>query len=129
MALKLRVGNFVEFPVALKVNDGGAEKTFKLRLTAKRLTSDQWKAWFEAEENQSKSVTDVAQALLLEHITGWSDQTLVIDDETGQPADFSPEGLQLMLGLFQVLGVVQNAYIDALGIKDGSTQKDARAKN
>lgn len=129
MALKLRVGDFVEFPVALKVNDCGNDKTFKVRLTAKRLNSDQWKAWFEAEENQSKSAMDVTKALLMEHITGWSDQTLVVDDATGQPADFSTEGLQLMLGLFQALGVVQTAYIDALGIKDGGTQKDARAKN
>lgn len=129
MALTLRVGNFVEFPVSLKVNDGGTDKTFKFRLTAKRLSSDDWRAWFETEENQNKSVTEVTEALLINHITGWSGQTLVIDDATGQPAEFSSDGLKLVLGLFQVMGVVQTAYIDALGIKDGSTQKDARAKN
>lgn len=129
MALKLRVGNFVEFPVTLKLNDGGKDKTFKLRLTAKRLSSQDWAAWFEAEENQNKSVTEVTKALLMDHITDWSEQTLVVDDDTGQPAEFSAEGLELMLGLFQVMGVVQTAYIEALGIKDGGTQKDARAKN
>lgn len=136
MALKLRVGNVVEFPIALTANDGGAEKTFKFRLTANRLSSEQWRAHFDGWRERIKeadaadlSMLDASEGLLMQNITGWAEQTLVIDDETGQPASFSAEGLRLMLGLFQAVALVQAAYITALGIKDGSTVKDARAKN
>ena len=129
MALQLRIGNFVEFPVALKARDGDKDKTFKLRLTGKRLSSEQWRAQFEGEDNSTKTAVELAEQLLLNNITGWSEQTLVVDDETGQPAEFSREGLQLVLGMFQALSVIQGEYITALGIKDGSTAKDARAKN
>lgn len=136
MAISLRVGNFVQFPVTLKVNDGGTDKTFKFKLEAKRLSSDQWRAHFDAWRERVKAaeaadiiMVDASEDLLRANITNWFEQTLVIDTETGQPATFSAEGLALVLGMFQAVAIVQAAYIDALGIKDGSTAKDARAKN
>lgn len=136
MALSLRVGNFVQFPVTLKVNDGGTDKTFKFKLEAKRLSSGQWRAHFDAWRERVKAaeaaditMAEASEDLLKTNITNWFEQTLVIDTETGQPAAFSTEGLSLVLGLFQSMTIVQAAYIDALGIKDGSTAKDARAKN
>lgn len=128
MAITLRVGNFVQFPVALKVNDGGADKTFKFQLTGKRISREQMFAALGVD-SLADTNDDALADMLATHITGWAEQTIAIDDATGQPADFSPEGLRLVLGLWGALGVIFLAYTQALGIRDGSTAKDARTKN
>lgn len=128
MANTIRVGNFVQFPVFLVANDNGTDKTFKFKLTGKRVSREQMFAALGVE-----SLSETTDAALIDflasHLTGWEEQTLVIDDSTGQPAEFSEEGLRLMLGLWGAVAIVFLNYTQSLGIKDGSTLKDARSKN
>lgn len=150
--LTLRIGNVVEFPVTLVVNDSGAEKKFKFKFLANRISANEWMEHFTAWRKKimtagtadgddfqggadllvddfTATTLTANEDLLLKNIIGWSEQTLVIDNATSQPAEFSEPGLRLVLGLFQSIPVIRDAYIDALGIKDGRKLKDERSKN
>ena len=129
MALHLRVGNSVGFSVTLSVNEGKTDKKYKFWFDANRLNVEQWDAYITAEEVTGKTIIEQIKNRLLDNITNWSEQTLVIDDESGQPAEFSKAGLELVLGLWDAWSLINAAYQSALGIKDGSSLKDARAKN
>lgn len=108
MAAILRIGNFVQIPVRLEINDAGKTAVFSFRLTAKRLSVDQWRDNFTTEgEHGEQTIKD----FLLDHITGWNGQTLVIDEETDHPCDFSRDNFALMLGVLGVQSVVFSGYM------------------
>lgn len=105
MAIKLKIGNFLDIPVKLSLNDGTPRPAnFSFSLTGKRLTTE------EARKVDGREYTEI----LRENITGWKDQTLVLDDETNQPAPFSPEAFEAMLGLVGVPQLLYAAYIHEL---------------
>ena len=98
MAAILNIGNFIELPIRLEINNGGKPAIFNFTLTAKRIDSAEWTRWFDDGEKKDESVSE----FLLEHVTAWSKQTLIIDSETNQPVEFSRENFAMML---TVLGV------------------------
>jgi hypothetical protein len=119
----LKIGNFVEFPVRLEINDAGTPAVFSFRLTAKRLTAQEWKSHFtEGGEHAEQTVLD----FLLDHITAWHGQTLVLDEETGAPAAFTREAFKAMLG---VLGVAAAVFAKYQATVLSATGKDGKAKN
>ena len=128
MANVIRVGNFVQFPVSLVINDFGADKTYKFFLAGKRISREQMFAALGVD-TLSDATDAVVNDFLVGHLTGWAEQTIVIDEATGQPSAFSEDGLRLVLDLWGVTAIVFSGYLQALGIKDGSTAKDARSKN
>jgi len=86
MAAVLRIGNFIQIPVRLEINDAGKNAVFSFRLTAKRLSVDQWREHFTDQgEHGEQTIKD----FLLDHVTGWDGQTLVADEDTHQPAAFA----------------------------------------
>lgn len=114
---KLNVSDTVEFPVTLTVNDAGTPREFTLRLQAKRLTDQALDA---ARDSNLKT-----EAFLAEHITGWRDQTLVVQAD-GSPADYTPEAFAVLLGVGGARLAVLAAYQRALAGADGL---GGRAKN
>ncbi len=99
MKFKTAVGNIVQIPVKLTLRDGTVDKLFAFSLTATRKTQA------EIEETPELSVKD----FLLDNTTDWSGQRLVLL-ENNEPAAYSREAFDYMLGQPGVLGVVWGAY-------------------
>jgi hypothetical protein len=123
MAAILKIGNFIQVPVRLEINDAGKNAVFSFRLTGKRLSVEQWKSHFtDGGEYGDQPVKD----FLLDHITAWDGQTLVMDDQTNQPAAFNRENFELMLGVLGVQQVVFQGYLKEV-LK--ARAPEGRAKN
>jgi hypothetical protein len=112
MAFKLKVGNTLSIPVKLEINDGASKPAaFNFKLTAARMSADEARAQFDVGgENADRTVAD----FLHEKITDWSGQTLVLDEDTGQPVPFSREAFTAMLSLVGVANVIYGAYVTEL---------------
>jgi hypothetical protein len=112
MAFKLKVGNTLSIPVKLEINDGASKPAaFNFKLTAARMSAEEACAQFEVGgEYADRTVAD----FLHEKITDWSGQTLVLDDDTGQPVPFSREAFTAMLSLVGVANVIYGAYVTEL---------------
>lgn len=123
MAAVLRIGNFIQVPIRLEINDAGKNAVFSFRLTAKRLNVEQWKSHFtDGGEHSEQTVKD----FLLEHVTEWDGQNLVMDDETNRQAPFTRENFELMLGVLGVQSVVFQCYLKEV-LKAGAPE--GRSKN
>lgn len=122
MAYKLRIGNFIEVPIHLRVRDGGQTKDFKFHITGKRLSAEEARSKLGGEgETANETVGEFLKA----HITDWRGQTLVVD-EADQPAAFSAEALEALLSVAGAAGVIYLAYLKELAVSDGA---EARRKN
>ena len=112
MAFTLKVGNTLSIPIKLEINDGGAKPVpFGFRLFAERLSAE---ALRDLIQNAGEHAEHSVPEFLHRQITGWHGQTLVMDDNTGQPAEFGKEAFDAMLSLAGVAGVVYGAYITEL---------------
>ncbi len=123
MSYKLVISDTVKFQVKLSVNDAGVKKDFSLWLEGRRLDMGHLKA--DLEDNGEMKLMDFHAKVCRDNLSGWSDQRLVVDAE-GQPAPFSAEALECLLGLTGAVGVIHGAYMDAVVAADG---KAGRAKN
>ncbi len=112
MAFKLKVGNQLSIPVKLEINDGSAKPAvFAFKLTGERMNLEQTQAAFALDGDRAeRTVID----FLHEKITNWSGQTLVLDDDTGQPVAFSRDAFEAMLSLVGVANVIHSAYVAEL---------------
>jgi len=123
MAAVLRIGNFIQIPVRLEINDAGKNAVFSFRLTAKRLSVDQWREHFTDQgEHGEQTIKD----FLLDHVTAWDGQTLVVDEDPNQPAAFTRDNFALMLGVLGVQAVVFQGYLKEV-LK--ASAPEAKAKN
>ena len=123
MAAILRIGNFVQLPVRLEINDAGKPAVFNFKLTAKRLSVDQWREHFtDGGEHGEQTIKD----FLLDHVTAWDGQTLVVDDATNQPAPFTRDNFAVMLSVLGVQGVIFQGYLKEV-LK--ASAPEGRAKN
>ena len=109
---KLAIDNIVEVPVKFTLKAGVVNKLFSVTLQAKRLTQDEITSQFEACEHKYKPF--LAQDEL---VTGWTGNRLVLDPITGEPADFSPEAFDALLGISGVAKLCFDAYILECGAK------------
>jgi hypothetical protein len=112
MAFKLKVGNTLSIPVKLEINDGSAKPAvFSFKLTGDRMSHEETQSAFSKDgERADQSVID----FLHEKITDWSGQTLVLDEDTGQPVPFGREAFAAMLSVVGVAGVIHGAYVTEL---------------
>jgi hypothetical protein len=108
MQYKLSVAAFLLVPMAFTLTDGDKVTSFEFELQAKRVGEDEFQA-----------SNDKIKALMLDIITGWKGQTLVLDEDA-QPAAFCREALEVM---FETPGVVDIATRNYL------KEVAARAKN
>ncbi len=110
MGFSLVIADVVEFPSKFTVNDGGKLREFKVTLLGDRVPQDTLAAEMKEAD---LSLGD----FLARHLTGWRGQSLVIDDATGQPAEFSAGALAAMLSVTGVAGVVFTDYLQANAAK------------
>lgn len=123
MGFKVSIGHQIEVPIHLKIRDGGKLSEFKFHVTGKRLSTQEVQEKIKGDGDQAE--VTVAE-FLGQHITGWRDQKLVVDEDSGAPAEFSADALAAMLGVAGVAGVVYVAYLKELVASDGA---EGRRKN
>jgi len=105
------IGNVVKFPVKFTLKDGAVDREFSAELECDRLAQDDVSARLAAGSNDMK--TFMSGGL----VKGWTGQTLIVDQTTGQPAAFSDAALDAFLGVSGVASVSFSAYIAAIGAK------------
>jgi len=108
MKYKLAVANTVTVPVFFKQMDGGKEKNFSFSLLMDRVTEEEWEASIRDDSGKISSLKIKEQMLNL--TTGWEHQTFVLD-ESGAPAEFCQEALEVMFGVPGVLDVCLKSFI------------------
>ena len=114
MPYKLAVAPKVEFPIKFELEDAGKVRKFSARLVGDRVEEDVIQAHIEAQQGQSTREIEVAtSAFLQQRITGWRDQTLVLDEDTDAPAAFSADAFGAMLAVAGMTGLVFAAYAEA----------------
>lgn len=119
MGFKLTIGEFLDVPVKGTLKDGGRDAPFQFTLQARRIGLEAYR------EALGEGSTVTVREFLTANVTGWSGQRLVVDD-TGQPAGFSAEAFELLLGVVGMEQTLLAAYLRSLQISDTSV---GRAKN
>ena len=107
MAYKLTISDVIQFPVKGSVKDGALDVSFNFTLTGQRLNTAAFRDAFGPESKV------LARDFLLVNVTDWRNQRLVLGDD-GQPAAFSPDALECLLGVVGMEALCVNAYRDAL---------------
>ena len=97
----LAIGNIVDVPLKFTLKDGRVNKTFAMTLTATRWSKEDMEA-----RADSLSVRD----FLLDVISGWSEQRLVLGAD-GQPAEFSRGALDALFDVGGVLDLTWKSYL------------------
>ncbi|MCB4365402.1 hypothetical protein KIH07_16790 [Hydrogenophaga taeniospiralis] len=116
MAFKLAIGDIIDFPVHLKLRDGGSFKDFKFSLLAKRIDSAQ------ANELMTSGTTlgDLTiDEFLREKVTGWRGQALVLTEDN-QPAPYSVEAFSSLQELPGASLTMYQAYLNAVVASNGA---------
>jgi hypothetical protein len=106
----LAIQNSTEIAVKFTLKEGSVQKLFAFSFTATRLDQDEIQERLEDKDRKVKS-------FMAEVITGWAGQRLVLEDN-GQPADFSPEALEMLLNVMGVAVILFNAYLKDCGAKE-----------
>lgn len=107
MSFKLAIANVVQVPIKFTMKEGAVNKLFSFTLTANRRTPEQ------IEEQSEQLIKDC----LLENVTDWSGQRLVLQDNN-EPAAFSHEAFDYMLKQPGLLLLAWQAYQRECGAKE-----------
>lgn len=114
MPYKLAIAPKVEFAVKFTLEDAGKVRIFTARLIGDRVDEDVIQSHIEQQRGQAPREIEVATgAFLQQRITGWRDQTLVVDEDTGAPAAFSGEAFGAMLAVAGMTGLIFATYCEA----------------
>ena len=103
----LSIQNTVEVPVKFTLKENKVNKTFSFSLIATRQPQSVVEQWIK-DENKVKEI-------LVENVTDWIGQTLVLDGD--KPADFSDEAFAAMLDAPGVAMRCYLAYLSECGAK------------
>ena len=90
--------------------DDGTPDPFKFTLYANRIGA---KALSEALTDENQKASDLMRRV----VTGWKGQKLVIDEETGVPAEFCEEAFDSLLEAEGMASYCMNAYLKAVQAK------------
>ena len=93
MQFKLAIANVITFTASLQILDGDTSKEFKFQLHGKRLSAEELR---DTTAPGSDRGEQLVATVLGELITGWTGQTLVLDED-GKPAAFSAEAFAALL--------------------------------
>ncbi len=108
MTICLVIDDIVKVPVKGYLNDRtGKAKPFSFSLVCKRLSKDELDA--ELKDREQK-VADI----LTRVATDWED----VRDAAGQPAPYSAEALQALLGIGNLATIAFSAYLLERGAKE-----------
>lgn len=114
MHYKLAVAAFLAIPMAFDLADGDKVTSFKFTLQAKRVSEDEFQSRIKGEHGVPTN--ENIKGLMLELITGWKDQTLVLDDQE-QPAAFCREALDVMFATPGVIDIATRNYLKEAAAK------------
>lgn len=123
---QLAIGNTVEFKATLKLQNAGIVKTFTMDLIAERISAEDLLKRMSGfkPEDFPEMVAEMRQ-LLRDQVTGWRNQRLVLD-AAGEPAEFSTQGLDMVMDIPGVVATITRAYQEAISESSGDT---GRRKN
>jgi hypothetical protein len=107
----LAIEDTVEVPVKFTLKAGSVNKAFSVTLTAQRLSQD-------AITSALEEAGGKFQPFMQQVVTGWAGNRLILEPDTGEPADFSPSALEALLGVSGVAHVCFTAYIKECGAKE-----------
>lgn len=131
MGLKLKVGSFIDAPVKLVVRDGSRDVSFTLTLVLRRLSQDEALQLVERLQGMAApgatlhEGANATRDLLAELITDWRDQRLVLGDDD-KPAPYSPEALDVLLGLAGAGPLLLQAVLRAVQTGVREEERDRR---
>ncbi len=120
--MRLVISNTIEFPITVKVPGASGAVEHSFRLIGKRYSKDEWRESVEALQ-ASGGQRDVA--FLLESITGWTGQSLVVADD-GVPVPFSTDALRLLL---TIPGMDVSVFVAYQRAQHASLTEGGRLKN
>lgn len=115
MSYKLSVSNQVLVNVAFSVSDGGKFKPQKFELVCDRVDSSELMQIVKGDDDVESRLSRM-KAKLLEVVTDWRGQSLVLEDD-GKPAAFCVDALEFMLGIHGVTVLIFNAFAEQVGAK------------
>lgn len=123
---QLAIGNTVEFKATLKLQNAGIVKTFTMDLIAERISAEDLLKRMSGfkPEDFPEMVAEMRQ-ILRDQVTGWRNQRLVLDAD-GEPAEFSTQGLDMVMDIPGVVATITRAYQEAISESSGDT---GRRKN
>jgi hypothetical protein len=104
MALKLKIGAYIDAPVSIIVRDGARDVPFKFTLILRRLSQDEALGMVDSLQKMAQEGSTAADSarsardLLVDLIHDWRDQRLVLDEDE-KAAPYSHEALDVMLQL------------------------------
>jgi hypothetical protein len=98
------ISSTVTVPVVGSIKDaGGKPVPFKFSLTCNRISASEMKNRITAGGVEMKDI-------MKEVTTAWSGQRLIVDEETGQPAEFSEESFDALLDIGGMAMVCLSAF-------------------
>ena len=103
---RVAIGDMLQVPVKGEINDADKVVKFDFTLTVRRLDT--------TDQSSKLSGADYLRA----HTSAWKGQRLVIDEETGHPAEFSAEALEVMFSIVGMESVCWSAYLQAMRISE-----------
>jgi hypothetical protein len=131
MALKLKIGAYIDAPVSIIVRDGARDVPFKFTLILRRLSQEEALGMVDSLHKMAQEGSTAADSarsardLLVDLIHDWRDQRLVLDEDD-KAAPYSPEALDVMLQLAGVGTLLLQAVMRAVqqGVREEA--KDRR---
>lgn len=118
MGFRLVIGEVLDVPVKLSVSGAGKPASFAFTLQAKRI------GLAEYRDQLGPDAGTLTREFLLENVSGWKGQRLVVDDDTGEPAQFGAEAFEAMLDVVGAEAVIFAAYLKALAASDTAAGKE-----
>lgn len=109
MAYKLAIAAVLAAAVAFTLNDDGTPKEFNFTIKFERLAEDDWNTRVKNERGLADAAS--VKKTLKEITRGWDGQTVVIDDATGQPAEFCPDAVDALFDIPGFTDVALQAYL------------------
>lgn len=122
MKYRLKIADVIEFPVAIKVRNGGVLEEHKFHISAQRMSAEDAAQLFaEGSEQGQQPLND----FLTEKLTGWRGQKLVIGEDD-KPAEFDAESLAALLSLPGASAAIYADYLREIAVVSSA---EGRRKN
>lgn len=108
---KFAVAPVVRVPVKIVAADGQKSPTFNFTLICKRLQQS------EVSERVNTDAQTVRE-FMSDVVTGWENQSLLLEEATGEPAAFSAEALNALFEFPGAAFVAYQSYLKHFGTKE-----------
>lgn len=122
MKFRLNIADDIEFPVTIKVRNGGSVEDHKFHLTAARIDSD---AAADLFSNDTEAGAQPLRDFLASKVKGWRGQKLVIGEDD-KPAAFDAEAFGALLTIPGAAVVIYTDYLREIAASSGA---EGRRKN